>query len=302
VVDLDVFVIGGVGVDTVVRVPALPLAVRDSILVPPIGDFVGHTGNGVALGCLALGLQAEIADVIGDDDQGRLIRRTYETAGLAHTFLVHPSGTRRSVNLIDRAGRRVSLYDPRHPPDLEVDPELYRGGISRARHVHVSIMNWARRAFGEAAAAGRPTSTDLHDWDGRADYHRDFAYQAGIVFMSSAALGDRADEAAMDIFRRGRARAVVVMAGADGCRLIVRDQPVLAIPAARLPGVPVLDSNGAGDSFVAAFLYARLRGESWETAALAGTVAGAFACGTVGTHTSFVDADRLQTELARRQS
>jgi acarbose 7IV-phosphotransferase len=301
VADLDVFVIGGVGVDTIVRVPALPLPVRDSILVPPIGDFVGHTGNGVALGCLALGLRAEIADVIGDDEQGRLIRRAYEKAGLGHTFLIHPSGTRRSVNLIDAAGRRVSLYDPRHPADLDVDPELYRAGISRARHVHVSIMNWARLTFGETAAAGRPTSTDLHDWDGRADYHRDFAYQADIVFMSSAALGDRADEAATDIFRRGRGRAVVIMAGADGCRLFVRGQPALTVPAARLPDVPVVDSNGAGDSFVAAFLYARLRGESWQTAALAGTVAGAFACGTVGTHTSFIDASRLQAELARRQ-
>lgn len=298
--DLDVFVIGGVGVDTIVRVPALPLPMKDSILVPPIEDFVGHTGNGVALGCHALGLRTEIADVIGEDDRGRLIQRTYDAAGLAHTFHVHKSGTRRSVNLVDNMGRRVALYDPRHPADMEVDPKLYKTGINRTRHVHVSIMNWARQALAVAVKAGQPTSTDLHDWNGVNAYHRDFAYEADIVFMSTAALGDHADDVALDILRRGRAHVVVAMAGADGCRLTARGQPTRAVPAIRLPDLPVVDSNGAGDSFVAAFLYAHLKGQSWGNAVLAGMVAGAFACGSAGTHTSFIDRNRLQTELDRQ--
>jgi sugar/nucleoside kinase (ribokinase family) len=295
----DVLVIGGAGVDTIVRVPALPLPTRDAILVPPIEDFAGHTGNGVALGCHTLGLSTEFADVIGDDDHGRLLRATYEKAGLPFTCRVHPSGTRRSVNLVDPHGNRLSLYDPRHPSGMDVDPGLYEPGIHRANHIHASIVNWARHALAAAVAAGRPTSTDLHDWDGTSDYHRDFAYQADIVFMSAAALGDRADETAAGILRTGRAQAVVTMAGADGARLAVRGAPVRVIPAARLPGRPVVDTNGAGDSFVAAFLYARLHGMPFEDAARAGAVAGAFACGTPGTHTSFIDAATLHAELAR---
>ena len=52
--DLDVLVVGGTGVDHVVRVPLLPLPVRDSMSVPPIQSVVGHTGTGIALGCAAL--------------------------------------------------------------------------------------------------------------------------------------------------------------------------------------------------------------------------------------------------------
>lgn len=300
--DTDVLVIGGAGVDTIVRVSSLPLPVKDSIMVPPIEDYAGHTGNGVALGCHALGLRTEFADVIGDDDPGRLVRRTYEQAGLPFTYRLHPSGTRRSVNLVDKQGRRLSLYDPRHPFDMEVDPALYEPAIRRAGHVHVSIMNWARHALAAAVAAGRSTSTDLHDWDGKNDYHRDFAHQADIVFVSAAALGDRADETAAGILRDGRAEAVVTMAGAEGCRLAVRGEPVRVLPAVTLAGRPVVDSNGAGDSFAAAFLYARLRGVSWEEAGRAGTIAGAFACGTAGTHTAFVDAGFLEGELARMAS
>jgi sugar/nucleoside kinase (ribokinase family) len=52
----------------------------------------------------------------------------------------------------------------------------------------------------------------------------------------------------------------------------------------------VIDSNGAGDSYVAAFLTSVLNGASPDAAATAGSIAGAFACGSAGTHTSFIDA------------
>jgi acarbose 7IV-phosphotransferase len=295
--NLDVLVVGGGGIDIVVRVPALPLPVSDSVHVPPIEQYVGHTGTGVALGCHTLGLRTAFADVIGDDEEGRRLLRAYHQAGLEFDYRFHPSGTRRAVNLVDPGGRRLSLYDGRHPFDLAVDPALYRPGIERARHVHVSIMNWGRRALVDAVAAGRSTSTDLHDWDGENDYHRDFAYGADIVFVSAAALGERVDEVLDDILAHGRAKAVVAMAGERGSRLAVRGAPVRAFPAVVLPDRPVVDSNGAGDSYVAAFLWAVLGGGSWQRAALAGAVGGAYACGTAGTHTSFVNAARLTAEL-----
>ncbi|MFB9832680.1 hypothetical protein ACFFNX_10835 [Actinoallomurus acaciae] len=42
-----------------------------------------------------------------------------------------------------------------------------------------------------------------------------------------------------------------------------------------------------------------MRGDSWEDAARAGAIGGAYACGTAGTHTSFVDAPTLDGEPAR---
>ncbi|WP_446678511.1 carbohydrate kinase family protein [Actinoallomurus acaciae] len=232
----DVLVVGGAGVDTIVRVPALPLPVRDSITVPPVEDFAAHTGNGVALGCHALGLRTVFVDVIGEDEQGRLVRRTYEEASLPFRYATHPSGTRRSVNLVDPQGNRLSLYGPRHPSGMKVDPGLYRTAVREARHVHVSIMPWAADALAAAVAAGTPTSTDLHDWDGENEHHRGFAIRADVVFVSAAELSERVDAVAGEIIERGRARAVVVMAGAAGCHLTVRGEPVRAIHAATLAG------------------------------------------------------------------
>ena len=42
---LDILVIGGVGVDTVVRVPALPLPQADSLMVPPSAHSSGTRGT-----------------------------------------------------------------------------------------------------------------------------------------------------------------------------------------------------------------------------------------------------------------
>jgi sugar/nucleoside kinase (ribokinase family) len=286
----DVFVVGGVGIDTIVRVPSLPLPDVETIGVKPVESYVGHTGHGVVLGCHHLGLHTGLADVIGDDAEGARIRQAYTDLGLSLSIAFHPSGTRRSVNLVSPDGRRLSLYDGRHPSGLRVDPDLWRGHVVRARHVHVSIMDFARWALPDALAAECTLSTDLHDWDGENEYHRDFALTADLVFVSTSALRDKAIDW---IFASGRASVVVAMAGADGSYLHVRGEDPVHIPAVEIPGRPVLDTNGAGDAYVAAFLTTWLDGRTFQEAAEAGTIAGAWACGSRGTHTDLITAEQL---------
>ncbi len=289
-VELDVLVVGGAGVDTIVRVPGLALGARETVSVEPIETYVGHTGHGVALGCHLLGVPAGLADVIGEDDEGFRIRQLYWDLQMPLYFVQHPNGTRRSVNLVTPDGERLAFYDGRLPAGLRVDPELWRPGMSHARHVHVSIMDFARHALPDALAAERTISTDLHDWDGRNDYHRDFATSADIVFVSASALPD---DAVSWIFGHGRAQVVVVLAGADGSYLHLPGEPPKHIPALQLPDRPVVDTNGAGDAYVAAFLARWLDGVSWYDAAQAGTIAGAWACGSAGTHTDLITAEEL---------
>ncbi|WP_406049116.1 carbohydrate kinase family protein [Kribbella sp. NBC_00889] len=288
--ELDVFVIGGVGIDTIVRVPGLPLDDVETIHVEPVETYVGHTGHGVALGCHLLGLRTGLADVIGDDEEGYRIRKLYDDLRLPLHVAFHPSGTRRSVNLVTPDGRRLALYDGRHPAGLQVDPDLWRTSCAQAEHVHVSIMDFARQALPDALAWGCSISTDLHDWDGRNDYHKDFATAADIVFVSTSALTlDAVDW----ILAKGRARLVVAMAGADGSYLHFTDRPPQHVPAVELPDRPVVDTNGAGDAYVAAFLARWLDGVGWHDAAVAGSIAGAWACGSRGTHTDLITAEEL---------
>ena len=291
--ELDVFVVGGVGIDTIVRVPSLPPPDRESFQVPHVESYVAHTGHGVAFGCHAMGLRTALADVIGDDPEGRRILAAYAAAGVDLRHTVHESGTRRAVNLVEPGGRRMSFYDARHPADLVPDPLAGPAASRGPGTCTCRSCGWARHALADAVAAGVSTSTDLHDWDGVDPYHRDFARLADIVFVSGSALGDRVDDVLAAALREGRARVAVAMDGERGSRVAVRGEPVVDVPAVVVPGRPVVDSNGAGDSYVAAFLRTILAGGSWLDGARAGAIGGAWACGTAGTHTSFVDAATL---------
>src|SRR3954471_19053565 len=108
-VERDVVVIGGAGGDTIGGVPALPVPLADSVMAPGIRDWAGHTGYGVALGCHQLGLSTTLVDLVGDDPQGDLVRAECARRGVELCHRVSPLGTRRSVNLVDASGRRMSF-------------------------------------------------------------------------------------------------------------------------------------------------------------------------------------------------
>ncbi|MFY7069217.1 carbohydrate kinase family protein [Nocardiopsis changdeensis] len=297
----DVLVVGGTGVDTIVRVPDLAVPAGDSASVPPVLDHVGHTGNGVALGLHHLGRAVEFIDFLGEDLQGRMILERYEKEGLAFSHLVSPHGTPRGVNLVDDQGRRFSFYDGRHPVDLRLPREFALPFLERARHVHMSIINHNRDLYRDLAGLDATVSTDLHDWDGENPHHLDYALNSDLVFMSAAAVRGRVDEVLAGILERGRAVLAVATDGAAGCRVLERGRDRPRHFPAVVPERPVVDANGAGDAFISGFLHRYLGGAPVAECVLAGAVAGAFTCTTAGTHTAFVDSaglDRLAAAAA----
>lgn len=292
--DLDLVVFGGVGIDTIVRVPALPLAMADSIHVGPVRDYVAHTGNGVALGSHALGRKTMLVDFVGDDPQAELIHARYRERAMLFNYLIHPSGTRRSVNLVDPSGRRLSLYDGRHPDELRMERAYYRPFLERAAHAHFSIMPWAAQLYDDAQELGVLVSTDLHDWDGAKPYYHPFAWRSDIVFMSTAAMGGRHEDVMRAIFARGRAQVVVATAGAAGSYYMTRDaQSARHVRVAGI-GRPVVDSNGAGDAFAAAFLAGYAERRTLTECMQMGAIAGEYACGIEGTAEAFLTRDALR--------
>ncbi|MGW7432320.1 carbohydrate kinase family protein [Streptomyces sp. NPDC054861] len=289
----DVLVVGGGGVDTLVRVDSLPVPLADSVHVGPIEEWAGHTGGNVALGARALGLRVAMLDCVGDDWIGTLVRERLTKGGVEFHPLISPAGTRRAVNLVDATGRRMSFYDARDPDDLRMPRDFYLPRLRGTRHVHLSIMNFTRFLYDDIEDLGVPVSTDLHDWDGLAEHHREFALRSDLVFLSAAGAGDGVDALMRDVLREGRAGTVIATAGADGSHVLTRDggSTPRHIPAVA-PSAPVVDSNGAGDAFVAGFLYGRLAGRDVLDCARLGAVAGAHACTGPGS-TALIDEESL---------
>ncbi|MFB7933368.1 adenosine kinase [Streptomyces sp. NPDC056039] len=275
--EIDVLVLGGAGVDTIVHVPELPVPLADSHMIRPgIVTRAGQSGDFVALGTSALGLRTHHLDMLGDDPEGDLVRALHRDRGIALTAVPQPLGTKRAVNLVGPDGGRLSLYDATRTAETDRLPEAtVRELAAVSRHAHVVITQPCGHALPTLREAGVTVSTDLHDWDGSNPYHQPFALQADLVFLSGAALADP-ERTMRWITERGRARAVVATAGADGAYLLA-DGEFTHVSAAT-PPAPVVDSNGAGDAFAAAFLYAWLNAEPPRRCALYGAVAGAYAC------------------------
>jgi sugar/nucleoside kinase (ribokinase family) len=275
--ETDVLVLGGAGVDTIVHVPELPLPFADSYPVSPgIETRAGQTGDFLALGLHSLGLRVHHLDLLGDDDAGALVRALHAERGIPLTAIAQPAGTKRAVNLVDPLGRRLSLYDAtRSTPEDRLPEPVVRELATAARHVHVSITHPCAHALPTLRTCGVTISTDLHDWDGENPYHQPFAHAADVVFVSATRLPEP-EPVMRRIADHGRARVVVATAGAEGA-LLLADGELHHVPTAT-PPAPVVDSNGAGDAFAAAFLWAWLAGEPPLRAAHLGAVAGAHAC------------------------
>ncbi|MEV8319941.1 adenosine kinase [Streptomyces sp. NPDC059900] len=287
--EIDVLVLGGAGVDSIVYVPELPLPYADSYMVPAIGMRAGQTGDFVAMGVQALGLRTHHVDLIGDDHEGDLVRALHRERGIPFTEVPQRGGTKRAVNLVGPDGRRLSLYD--NSRSLEADrlpPALIESLATVSRHAHVSLT--CAFALPTLRAKGLTISTDLHNWDGAQTYHEAFAHEADLVFLSATALKDP-EQTMRRIAARGRARAVVATAGADGAHLLFGDE-LTHVPAVT-PPAPVVDSNGAGDAFASGYLFGWLAGEAPHTCARYGAIAGAYACTVPSTRTDVIGKDQL---------
>ena len=175
----------------------------------------------------------------------------------------------------------MSLYDPRGSaaPPAAFDADDIAALVADARHVHVSIMDWMRDLMpavrSAAGASGIMVSTDLHDWDGADAYHEAFVAGADWVFLSDVRLGTDEGRARIDAALSGRTR--LITSGARGAQAVEPAGVVTPIPAAVPPG-RVVDTNGAGDAFVAGFVAARLRGHRVLEAGRYGAQVAAAAC------------------------
>jgi acarbose 7IV-phosphotransferase len=292
--DLEVVVVGNVGVDTNVYLHGDDIDWRVEANFTRNQDCVGQAGGFSSRGWARLGRQTAFVGHVGEDFCGRWVRQELAGDGIdLGALFVDPAGTSRSVNIMYRDGRRKNFYDGGSHMTLTPDLGACREVLRRARLAHFHLPNWARLLLPVARELGLVVACDLQDLVSLPDpYRQDFVDAADVVFFSAVNHADPAPVIARLLAGRPD-RLVVAGMGARGCALGT-SAGVRLFPPPPL-GLPVVDTNGAGDALAVGFLdawaFQRLPAEE---AVRRGQLAARFTCGIRSSSSTLVSREELE--------
>jgi sugar/nucleoside kinase (ribokinase family) len=294
---MDLLVVGDLNADLVVRGgDVVPVFGQREQLVDDAELVLGGSGAIVAVGAAKLGLDVAMVACVGDDALGRVMVATLGEAGVDTSAVIRdpdaPTGV--SVGLV-RGDDRAMLTAAGALSGLRAEDVPTRL-IERARHVHVSspfLQDGLRPGLAALTTNARSASLDP-GWDPRERW--DVALDGLDVLLPNAqealALAGREDgdvEAAARELGRG-GTLVVVKLGPEGALAVHEGETIRAAA----PPVEAVDGTGAGDSFDAGFLAARLNGD-----AIAEALALGCACGALSTRRAGGTAAQPTLEEAR---
>lgn len=258
---IDAAVIGNAGLDTNVYFYGQePNFAVESNFTENL-DCIGQAGGYASRGYARLGLRTAFIGYVGDDPPGRFIRETFAREAIDTTALfTDPAGTARSVNFMYPDGRRKNFYDGKSHSTLQPDLAVCRSVLSHARLAHFNIPNWARQLLPVARQFNLTIACDLQDITDPGDpYRQDFIANSDILFFSAVNYPDPTP--LLRHFAHAPRRPVVICGlGARGAALAHAPsyaEQVLFFPPVPHP-LPVVDTNGAGDSLAVGFLASYL--------------------------------------------
>jgi sugar/nucleoside kinase (ribokinase family) len=260
--------------NTMVRLDRLPEPRPHTVFARGSVRTLGGTSAGKVLHLADLGMASTLATDVGTDPEGDLILAALGHARGAEVLARRVAGpSEQHLNLMTDAGERVSIYLAVPAASPEPDAAAV-ARLATAEHVVLDLSAVGQSLLPAAVAGGATLWTDLHDYDGVAEFHRPFADACAHLFLNDDGTDDH--RALMSALLERGAETVVCTLGADGA--VART----AEGWFECPAEPadVVDTNGAGDAFFAGFFAAHLAGAHTAECLRAGARQAARALGT----------------------
>ncbi|MFJ2506191.1 carbohydrate kinase family protein [Microbacterium sp. NPDC087592] len=259
----SVFIAGPASWNTIVVLDRLPEPVPHMQFAEETWATVGGTSAGKALSLTGLGRATQLYALTGPDEEGGRVRAALDRAGVQVRW--GEGATERHLNLMTRAGERVSLYLSSPEATVGEEDAWVRERMGEAAVIVLDLAAEPLRLLPMARETGVPIWVDVHDYDGEAEFHRPFLAAADAVFCNA----DRLPDPVAFLHSRIAAGAslAVCTLGAEGAVAVDAqgvEYRVTAVP------VEVIDTNGAGDAFFAGVLDAHLDGAGVGAALEAG--------------------------------
>jgi sugar/nucleoside kinase (ribokinase family) len=215
------------------------------------------------IACRYWGLKTRYVGKVGDDEGGRLHRKTFALAGVdAELVTAEECASAQSLILVDGGGERTVLC--RRDERVQLQPgDLKREWIVNARALHLDGCEIAAATLAASWAreARIPVIADLDDtYPGVEMLVENVDYLIVSRDFPARLTGEQDLETALRrIMTRFGCTLAAATLGSDGVLAWDGNRFYLR-PAYR---VPVVDTTGAGDIFHAGFIYGLMQG--WPT-------------------------------------
>ena len=267
----NILVIGGVSFNLMVEVDEFPQPVAQTIhSVKSYHETIGSTGAGKALNLNKLGFNVHFYGVVGEDNYKDKIVSCFEKEGVSFQYDISPNGTERHLNFMKNStGERLSIFLNSTPNNIETNKELVEELIKESDYIFLNIISYCKDFIPILKKHNKVVWVDLHDFDGKNEYHQDFIEVADVIQFSSE--NNPTYKETMKKFLKDGKRLIICTHGDKGSTILT-EAGWIETPALKYN---VTDTNGAGDAHFSGILYGVTKGyELVKTANLASIVGG----------------------------
>lgn len=298
-----VVVVGSANIDLVVELSSLPLP-GETVLARDSHVLVGGKGGNQATAVARLGRSVALVGRCGSDDAGALVRSRLAAEGVDVSWFRPTDGvaTGQALVMVDAAAENSIVVIPGAnarvtPRDADAARELLAHAAVVVAQLEIPLeavteaARLTRGTFVLNAAPAGPLPADLLSLvDVLVVNQTEFAAVIGGDADAGASV-----VAALLVRQPCGVRQVVITRGGEGAR--VWDGVRLADIAA--PEVDVVDTTGAGDTFVGALADALARGENLIDAAQWAVAAASLSTQALGATSGMPTAAEVEALLAR---
>ncbi|MEN6457498.1 MAG: carbohydrate kinase family protein [Thermoguttaceae bacterium] len=274
--DIDCVLCGSCVADILVRPVPLTIPVGPSRLfaAEPIDVVTGGIVSNSGIAMARLGMKTAAFSYVGRDDWGGLIRRRLESAGMdCSRLLEHPTAaTSTTAVLIDPSGERSFAHCVGAPKLM--DKSLLMDNLDLMARSRMMLVGYYSlmpnldpdlpEVFAAVRKTGCLTALDAAGEGGTMEPLCRILPQVDVYCPSRDEAihqtGESDPRRILDIYRKCGAPGLLgVKLGSDGALLSPAAGQYIEVSIVTAPG-PVVDTTGAGDSFLAGLLTGLLKG------------------------------------------
>jgi sugar/nucleoside kinase (ribokinase family) len=288
----NIFIIGGASYNSVITLDEFPKAIPQTIHNCHFNETIGNTGAGKALSLSKLDFKITFHSLLGADLFGRKITSYLQGTNLNFIHDIDINGSERHLNIMNNKGERISIFMNPSSDVPDINYSKFEEVLKKADYAVINIANYCRNILPICKKLNKEIWTDLHDYDGKNEYHQDFIDAANYIFLSSDNLPDYKPFMIQQI-ENGK-KLVVCTHGKGGATAYTKEGKWIKTPI--INSYKMINANGAGDSFFSGFLYGFSKGYNTKKCMQFGTLTSGLCI-----ESKMITNDRLNKSLLQKE-